>query len=414
MTEYRTDWMISCDDHIMEPPNLWTSRLPAELHDRAPHVVHENGVDWWLVEDRRAPMLGLLAAMGNPREQWTPDPTTYAKMRKSCYDPVARIADMDEAGIIMSLCFGSITGFCGQMFLNMKDKELALKCLRAWNDWLVNEWIATDPSRFIACIQVPLWDVQLAVAEVEFWKDKGIRALAFPENLGQLELPTLNDREGYWNPLWEVCDRERIVVCMHQGTGGKRMRTTINTPEVATMAWAIGVTSSGCLLDWLFSPVFHNYPNLQIALSEGGIGWMPYFVERAQEVLNNHRYWAAKGDRRIDHTTQTLGDPTENLVDFMTLDIRTLFRKHVSGCFITDQAGVAMIDIIGEDNISVEADFPHSDSKWPHCLEHAVKQLHALTPEQKVKVLRGNAERVYRVKAKLPEPIREKSLLPAA
>ncbi len=406
MTEHRLDWMISCDDHIMEPANLWTSRLPAEFQDRAPRVERDKGADWWIIEDRRQPMLGLLAAMGTPREDWAPDPTTYDKMRKGCYDPVARLADMDMAGIIASLCFGSVTGFCGQMFLTMKDKELARHCLRAWNDWLINEWIATDPERFIPCIQVPLWDVKLCVEEVQFWLDKGIRAIAFPENLGQIELPTLYDTEGYWEPLWEICEREKLVICMHQGTGGKRMRTAISTPEVATMAWAIGVTSSGCLLDWLFSPVFHKYPNLLIALSEGGIGWMPYFVERAQEVLNNHRHWASKGNRRIDHTTQTIGEATENLVDFMTLDIRDLFRKHVSGCFITDEAGVAMIDIIGEDNISVEADYPHSDSKWPDCLGHALRQLHKLTDEQKEKVLRGNAERVYNFKARLPAEIR--------
>ena len=410
MSELRLDWMISCDDHIIEPPDVFTKRVPAEFLDRAPRVERIGDADFWLYEDRKQPMLGLLAAMGNPKEEWTPDPTSYDRMRKACYDPVARLEDMDTAGIIASLCFGSVTGFCGQMFLNMEDKELARHCLRAWNDWLINEFIATDPSRFIPCIQIPLWDVKLAVEEVEFWKGKGIRAVAFPENLGQLELPTLYEKDFYWDPLWEICERENLVICMHQGTGGKRMRTAISTPEVATMAWAIGTTSSGCLLDWLFSPVFHKFPKLQIALSEGGIGWMPYFVERAHEVLNNHRYWASKGNRRIDHTTQSLGEAEENLVDFMTLDIRDLFAKHVSGCFITDEAGLAMIDIIGEDNISVEADYPHSDSKWPNCVEHALHQMRNLTDEQKVKVLRTNAERVYNFKVKLPEEIRPLNL----
>lgn len=394
--QHRLDWLVSCDDHIMEPPTLWQSRVPAAYRERAPRLIHENGKDFWVFEDRKTPMLGLLTAMGRPREQWTPDPTTYASMRPGCYDVKERLKDMDEGGILASLCFGTVTGFAGQMWLNAQDKELALVCLKAWNDWLFEEWVAADPGRFIPCIQIPLWDVDLAVAEVERCAPKGAKALTFPEQLGALGLPTLNDRNGYWDPLWAAAEKAGLVICMHQGTGGKRMRTAIDTPEVATMAWAIGTMSSGCLLDWLFSPVFHRHPNLTIALSEGGIGWMPYFVERAEEVLNNHRSWAAKGDRRIDHTTQSLGEAVSNLVDFNTLDIRTLFQKHVSGCFIKDEAGLSMLHIIGEDNVCLETDYPHSDCKWPDSVAHALGQMQGLSDEVKYKILRGNAERIYR------------------
>lgn len=395
MAGYNLDWMISCDDHIIEPQDLWVRRLPAALRDQAPKVVRVGNNDFWEYEGARRPMLGLLAAMGNPPEEWTPDPTSFDRMRKACYDPVARLADMDTGGILASLNFGSVTGFCGQMWLNAQDKTLALACLKAFNDWLFEEWCAADPGRFIPCIQIPLWDVAEAVKEVERCAPRGARALAFTENLGQLELPTLYDPNGYWDPLWKVAEEAGLVICMHQGSGGKRMRTAISTPEVATMAWAIGVTSSGCLLDWLFSPVFHKFPKLQIALSEGGIGWMPYFVERAEEVLNNHRHWASKGNRKIDHTTQSLGELEENLVDFMTLDIRALFRKHVSGCFIKDEAGLKAIDIIGEDNICIESDYPHSDCKWPNSVEHALHQMRHLTEAQKYKIMRSNAERIY-------------------
>jgi predicted TIM-barrel fold metal-dependent hydrolase len=398
----RLDWMVSCDDHILEPPTLWQDRIPAKYRDIAPRVTHEKTADFWLYEDRKAPMLGLLTAMGRPREHWTPDPTTYASMRPGCYDVKERLKDMNQGGILASLCFGTVTGFAGQMWLNAKDKELALLCLQAWNDWLFEEWAGADPGRFIPCIQIPLWDAKLAAAEVERCAPKGARALSFVENLGQLSLPTLNDRNNYWDPLWAAAEQAGMVICMHQGTGGKRLRTAIDTPEVATMAWAIGTMSSGCLLDWLFSPVFHRFSRLNIALSEGGIGWMPYFVERAEEVLNNHRYWAAKGDRRIDHTTQTLGEATENLVDFMTLDIRKLFKEHVSGCFIKDEAGLSMLHLIGEDNVCLETDYPHSDCKWPDNIPHALHQMRGLDDRVKYKIMRGNAERIYQFKPSAP------------
>jgi predicted TIM-barrel fold metal-dependent hydrolase len=392
----RLDWLVSCDDHIMEPPSLWQARVSAKIRDRAPKLLHEGDKDFWVFEGRKTPMLGLLTAMGRPREDWTPDPTTYASMRPGCYDIKERLKDMDEGRILASLCFGTVTGFAGQMFFNATDKELSLACLQAWNDWLFEEWVGAAPGRFIPCIQLPLWDVNLAVTELERCVPKGARAVTLPENLGANSLPTLNDRNGYWDPLWAAAEKAQIVVCMHQGTGGKRMRTAIDTPEVATMAWAIGTMSSGCMLDWLFSPVFHRFPGLHIALSEGGIGWMPYFLERAEEVLNNHRSWASKGDRRIDHTTQSLGEATENLVDFNTLDIRKLFHDHVSGCFIKDEAGLATLHIIGEDNVCVETDYPHSDCKWPDSVGHALHQMRGLSDEVKYKILRGNAERIYR------------------
>ena len=396
MSAKRLDWLISCDDHIMEPPRLWLDRMPAKYKDRAPRVVQIGGNDFWEYEGAKRPMLGLLTAMGRPREDWAPDPTTYASMRPGCYDVKERLKDMDQAGILGSLNFGTIPGFTGELFRNAEDKDLGLACIQAWNDWLFEEWVGAAPGRFIPNVLLPLWDVKLATTELERCAEKGARAFSFPELLDKVGLPTLNDPKGYWNPLLAAAEQAQIVVCMHQGTGGKRNRFAEDAPEVATMAWAIGATSSGCMLDWLFSPMFHRFPNLKIALSEGGVGWMPYFLERAEEVLNNHRHWAAKGNRRIDHTTQMLGAAEENLVDFMTLDIRKLFHEHVYGCFIRDEAGVATIDIIGEDNICIETDYPHSDCKWPECIQFAHSMLGKLTDDQKYKVLRGNAERIYR------------------
>jgi hypothetical protein len=196
MANLDLNWMISCDDHIVEPPHIWTERLPAEYRDRAPRVVKVGENDFWEFEGGRRPMLGLLAAMGNPPEEWTPDPTSYDRMRPGVYNPEERLKDMDAGGILASLNFGTMTGFCGQMWLGAKDKDLALACLKVFNDWLFEEWCGADPKRFIPCIQVPLWDVQAAVAEVERCVPRGARAIAFTENLGQLELPTLYVRDG--------------------------------------------------------------------------------------------------------------------------------------------------------------------------------------------------------------------------
>jgi predicted TIM-barrel fold metal-dependent hydrolase len=156
---------------------------------------------------------------------------------------------------------------------------------------------------------------------------------------------------------------------------------------MANLTWG-AVRTSGAMLSWLFSGKFQQFPKLKIALSEGEIGWIPYFLERAEQVLDKQRHWVTKG--------QTFNDHAANAADLDTLDIRETFRNHIFGCFIDDTHGIASIAEIGEDNIMCETDYPHPDSTWPDCIEHVKKQISHLPVETQYKILRGNAERLYR------------------
>jgi predicted TIM-barrel fold metal-dependent hydrolase len=142
------------------------------------------------------------------------------------------------------------------------------------------------------------------------------------------------------------------------------------------------------MLSWIFSGLFQRFPKLKIALSEGEIGWIPYFLERAEQVLDKQRYWVMRGQKFMDHAG--------NSADLDTLDIRATFRDHVFGCFIEDHHGIASIDEIGEDNIMCETDYPHSDSTWPNCIDTVRGIIGDLPEETQYKILRGNAERLYR------------------
>jgi predicted TIM-barrel fold metal-dependent hydrolase len=396
MTKSRLDWLVSVDDHVLEPPHLWQSRVAQEYKDRAPKILTEDGGEVWQYEDKRIQTLGLSAVAGKSKEQFSPDPVTYADMRHGCYDSNARLADMDQAGILASLCFPSLPRFCGQLFYEGKDKELGLACLQAWNDWMVEEWCGADPGRFIPLMLIPLWDPKLAAKEVERMAAKGTRALAFSENPVPLGLPSIHAESRYWDPVWEAVQDAQMIVCMHQGSSSTRMSTGPDAPYLATMAWAIGSQSSGTLLDWLFGPVFQRYPGVKIALSEGGIGWIPYFLERAEQVIDKQRFWASQGERKIDITSATFQEGKVNEVDYMTLDVRQVFRDHVFGCFIDDVSGIHSLDFVGRDNVMIETDYPHSDSTWPTSIDFAHKQLESLDDDTKYKILRGNAERLFR------------------
>ena len=148
------------------------------------------------------------------------------------------------------------------------------------------------------------------------------------------------------------------------------------------------------MLSWLFSGLFTRFPNLKIALSEGEIGWIPYFLERAEQVLDKQRYWVQRGVQFMEHATTD--------VDLDSIDVRELFAGHVFGCFIDDAHGIASIDEIGEDNIMCETDYPHSDSTWPNCMTAVKKVIGHLAPETQYKLLRGNAEKLYGFTAAAP------------
>jgi predicted TIM-barrel fold metal-dependent hydrolase len=375
------------DDHVLEPPGVWVDRMQAKDRERAPHQVIEGDMEFWVYDGKRYPSSGLSAVAGKKKEEFSPEPVTYAEMRPGCYDAKARIADMDRAGILASLCFPTVTRFCGQLFMDASDREFGFVCLQAYNDWMIEEWCAAAPGRYIPLILIPMWDPPLAAKEMERCAAKGATAFAFSENPAPLGLPTIHDKDRYWDPVMAAASDLEMVCSMHVGSSSQVPQIAPDAPFMANLAWG-AVRTSGAMLSWLFSGMFTRFPGLKIALSEGEIGWMPYFLERAEQVLDKQRFWVQRGVKFMEHATTD--------VDLDTIDIRGLFRDHVYGCFIDDAHGIASIDEIGEDNIMCETDYPHSDSTWPDCIGVVKKRIGHLPPEVQYKLLRGNAERLYR------------------
>jgi predicted TIM-barrel fold metal-dependent hydrolase len=384
--ELNLDWLISVDDHILEPPNLWVDRVPAKDRDRAPQMVNDGG-EIWVYDGKKFPTSGLSAVAGKSKEEFSPEPVPYSEMRPGCYDAKARIEDMDRAGILASLSFPTLTRFCGQMFMEASDREFGFTCLQAWNDWMLEDWCGAAPGRYIPLMLIPMWDTQLAVKEMHRMAAQGVTSFAFSEEPSKLGLPSIHDKDRYWDPVLETANELNMVISMHIGSSSTVPKIADDAPFMANLAWG-AIRSSAAMLSWLFSGHFQRFPNLKIALSEGEIGWMPYFLERAEQVVDKQRYWVARGAQFQDYAGSD--------VDFDTLNLRELFRNHVFGCFIDDHHGIASLDEIGEDNVMIETDYPHSDSTWPNCIEAAKKQIGHLPAETQYKLLRGNAERLYR------------------
>jgi predicted TIM-barrel fold metal-dependent hydrolase len=381
--------IVDVDAHVVEPPHVWSSRLPTKYKDVGPRIVYAPAgeiklvgasyieapgtegpdVAWWFYEDRQTAIKRYIAAAGVPADEVTLTGITYEDMRPGCFRPFDRIADMTTNGVQAQMCFPNYPRFCGQLFLWGKDTELALLCVRAYNDWMVEEWCAGSGGRLIPLCIVPLWDVQLAAAEVRRNATRGVRAVAFSELPAYLDLPSIHS--GYWDPFFEACAETGTVVGMHIGSGTRTPKTSDDAPA-AVQGTIIFGNSAASLVDFLFSGVLHRFPNLKLLYAEAQIGWIPYVLERADDVWHTHRGWAHGQDNCPD------------------LPSGYYFRQ-VYSCFFKDPVGVAVLDRVGVDNVMFETDYPHQDGTWPESREAAALQFGHLPDDQVHKIARGNA-----------------------
>jgi predicted TIM-barrel fold metal-dependent hydrolase len=392
--------IISVDDHAVECPDLWQRWLPARLRDRAPRVEKlpwepvagnlqpfrpaTSGplTDFWRFEDLYQGIARTSASVGLPPEEISNVPITFEEMRPGCYDPKARLADMDEVGMERSLCFPNAVRFCGQVFLWMKDKELALACVRAYNDWIVDEWCGDSGGRLLPVGLVPLWDPMLAATEVRRNAARGVRAVAFSELPHKLDLPSIHDRDGHWRPFLDACDETRTVVCMHIGSSSTFVSTSPDAPR-AVLHSLTTINSQLALADWLLSGHFARYANLTIALSESQIGWMPFMFERV------HRIW--RENNAVAEVPEIFREAPS-----------TYAAGRVYGCFFEDTFGLEVREHIGVDTITFECDYPHQDSTWPRTARYAASITAGLDDTTTYKILRGNAIRMLGLPESLP------------
>ena len=208
-------------------------RVPQRFREEAPRIVEEGDVEYWLVEGERMPTVGLNAVAGKP-ENWTFDPVRFSDMIPGCYDASARVADMRAEGIVASINFPSLPRFGGALFPSFRDKELADVCVRAWNDFMMDEWCAAGPEMFVPMAIVQLWDPAAAVSEIERLLERGLRAITIPEETSNLGLPSYYT--DFWDPIWSLCEEAGITVCMHIGSSGWRAYTPPEASPSLTVA----------------------------------------------------------------------------------------------------------------------------------------------------------------------------------
>jgi predicted TIM-barrel fold metal-dependent hydrolase len=367
--------LISVDDHTVEPPDMFKNHLAKKYADDAPRLVHNaDGSDCWQFRDTVIPNVALNAVAGRPKEEYGLEPQGLDEIRPGCYNVDERIKDMNAGGILASICFPSFPGFAGRLFAT-EDPEFSVALVQAYNDWHIDEWCGAYPARFIPMAIPVIWDAEECAKEVRRVAKKGVHALTFTENPAAMGYPSFHNE--YWNPLWRALCDTNTVMNVHIGSSGRLAITAPDAPmDVMITLQPMNIVQAAA--DLLWSRPIKEYPDLKVALSEGGTGWIPYFLERADRTYEMHSTW----------THQNFGGGK------LPSDV---FREHFLTCFISDKVGVALRNMIGIDNICWEADYPHSDSMWPGAPEELWEVLSANNvPDDEInKMAYQNAMRWY-------------------
>jgi predicted TIM-barrel fold metal-dependent hydrolase len=364
--------IISVDDHLVEPPDMFDGRLAGHLQDRAPKLVeNEHGHQVWQFDGQTFTQVGMNAVAGRRPDLRSLEPARFEDMRKGCWDIDERIRDMDLNGVWASLNFPSqVAGFAGRIFSGCSDPELGLAVTRAWNDWLFEEWYSPYPERIIPCGITWMADAQIGAEEIRRNAARGFRSVTLPERPHNIGLPSLFS--GWWDPIIEACVETDTVISLHVGSSGMYPMPE-GAPALQLGATLFGQLSLTACAEWLWSGYPTRHPDLKIAMSEGGIGWVPMLLDRLENLVDRSGYGQGWDLR-----------PAEVL------------RRNFWFCTIDDPSTIDLYDVIGVDHIMVEVDYPHGDSTWPHTQQVIADAWGHLPPDVLRKMCCENAAALFR------------------
>jgi predicted TIM-barrel fold metal-dependent hydrolase len=370
-------FFIAVDEHVQETPEVWTRRLSrARWGDRIPHLAASADREHWLIDGRAVDLDGV-ADCGAALADRSENPQRWSQVPHVVYDPAARLKAMDQAGIDYAVLYPTVAGAGGQTFGRIEDEELELACVRAYNDWLIEEWAAFSP-RFVPQCITPLFPIDTAVQEIRRAVANGHKGVIYPCNPMELRrVPHINDVD--YGPLWAVCQELSVPICFHAGAA-----TSIQIPAYegyapplagAFQAITRPASSVSVLVNLLISKILMRFPDLKVVLAESGLGWGAYLLEYTD--------FQATGDQLPQHGFDLM--PSE------------LFRRQ---CYLVgwyDKASLKTMKYIGTENILWSSQFPLATSTWPDTRAAIARSFEGVSDGEREKILFQNAARLYKL-----------------
>ncbi len=361
--------IVSADDHVQEPPDTFVTRVPAKLRDRVPRVQRGADGDAWVIDGKRGMTFGVSFEGGKKFEDYKFKGLTLDDARPGAWNPVERLKDMDLDGVDAEVLYPNLLA----IYL-IEDLELQYACQRAYNDFL-SEFCGTDPARLLGLAMIPTDSVELGVQEIKrVSKKEGIRGFLLPTFPRGEPLNSAS-----FEAIWAAAEAEGLPVHIHLRTGSRQTDALFNQDK-KLFGNELAVLNLGALANYealsriIFGGILERYPKLKFVSTEGNIGWVPYFLERADRVYKRHRYWA-KSDLPLP--------PSE------------YFHRQVLCTFVEDKVGVQVRHLVGINNIMWSADYPHTDTTFPHSHQYLDEHFQGVPAPERYQIVCGNAARLY-------------------
>jgi uncharacterized protein len=371
---------ISTNEHVIESPDVWTSRLSqVQWGDRIPHVVTKaDGTEVWLIDGKEKPLVGSGSAAVCSKDR-AEEPRRWVDIPKVVTDPATRAAAMAEQGVDYAVLYPSVAGIGGETFGAIEDAALELVCVQAYNDWLIETW-GSNP-KFIAQCLVPLSSFAAMEAEIRRSVAKGHKGVVFPgiPDMVRKGTPHINDR-GY-DAVWRTCEELKVPVCFQAGIlPGMSLEPYAGyapAVQAAFRAIARPTTSTAMLANLLVSRIPEHFPELKIVFAESAMGLMSFSVEGSDYGF---RMW--KLDERYGHKARP----------------SAYFKKN---CFIVgwyDKKNLELVaDYLGSSSLLWATKFPLGTSSWPDTQKQIEGSFEGMSIEDRTKVLWSNAAALYKV-----------------
>jgi predicted TIM-barrel fold metal-dependent hydrolase len=382
--------LIDTDSHVIEPPDLWTSRVSAAWGDQVPHVQfdEESGEDIWFIGDNAVGAAGHFAMVGW-NDVWPSYPPRFDQVPTAAYDGAARLQLLDQAGIHAQLLYPNlIGGFLAHEFQKMEPR-LALECIRAYNDFLT-EFASPDPDRLIALTALPFWDLDASVKEMERCRGLGHRGVLFAHTFEDVGLPNIND--SHWHPVLDAAQSLQQSINFHVGFAVYAKRSAKDLVsysrdkrpvDIASGAALSFLSNARALTLVLLHGVCHRYPDLKFVAVESGFGYVPYQLQALDWQWENNGLRAEFPERM---------PPSE------------YFARQVYCTLWFERPPLELLET-WQDNVMWETDYPHPTAQWPTPTSRVAVDAHTaveqslggLSDEARRKIVSTNAAALYRI-----------------
>jgi predicted TIM-barrel fold metal-dependent hydrolase len=368
--------VIDADAHVNEPPDTWSTRVPARLRDRAPKLVRTDDGDVWSFDaGRRTRPVGLTASAGSSYLGYRPSGVTYDDMRPGSFDAKARLADLDADGIYAQVLYPSVTLAGAKAYGN--DRELQLACVRAYNDWLA-EFCDGGAGRLVGQTVIPTTGVDDAVDELERGMAIGHRGAVistFPN--GGLDPQPEDDR------FWALAEEATHPVAIHIGSFLRSVPPAVHDLRSRAFLATAGASKAGghsipVASDLVFSGIFERFPGLRVLLVEANIGWIPTLCEQLDDMFLRYRWFTGIAEQMTDVPSR-------------------LVHRNVWATFVVDTVGVELRHRMNLAHLLWSSDYPHTASDWPNSRVTIERNFRGVPASEVERMLHTNAKELYRL-----------------